>query len=236
MTHTYKPEWSDFYEEGLGPYLPLTSEQREIPVSGILPSGESALFDNRQLHDVRSEAPGFIGSGINMPFPYPNEDTAEEYAFVSGQTREQFPNQFSSDWWAASGLLKTYPHDGPVGYTDGNPAMNSSESGIFHWNSEQDPLATQPTQERTVVGWVVQDRGYKPVKFYTQDSVLKGSLFSNGEAIKQLAEENFDIFNNYIHHEHFPANIVGVGNILEIPFLSSYRQSLDIWNIYNLDN
>ena len=133
---------------------------------------------------------------------------------------------FSDEWWAASGIIKTYPAD-VVGYTSGNPAMNAQESGIFHWNSDVNPEIAQPTPERTIIGWVVPEGEERPIRFYTQDESLKGSKFSNGEEAKRLAREDFNIFNNYIHHQHMPDNATP-GETLNIPFLSSYRKSIDL--------
>tara|TARA_A100001515_G_scaffold144850_1_gene150345 strand:+ start:7518 stop:8249 length:732 start_codon:yes stop_codon:yes gene_type:complete len=237
MAHADKPQWSDFYENDpqLGPLLPLTSGQRVQLISGVLPSGESSFFDNRQLHSQRQETIGFKGSGINAPFPYPNQSTKNEFKFTtnldpsgasdSGED-SQFSEMFSDEWWAASGIIKTYPAD-VVGYTSGNPAMNAQESGIFHWNSDVNPEIAQPTPERTIIGWVVPEGEERPIRFYTQDESLKGSKFSNGEEAKRLAREDFNIFNNYIHHQHMPDNATP-GETLNIPFLSSYRKSIDL--------
>lgn len=218
MAHAYKPRWSDFYENDpkLGPLLPLTSGQKVQLVSGVLPSGESSFFDNRQLHSR--------GSGINTPFPYPNQSTKNEFKFTTNLN--PFSEMFSDEWWAASGIIKTYPAD-VVGYTSENPAMNAQESGIFHWNSDVNPEVTQPTPEKTVIGWVVPEGEDRPIRFYTQDESLKGSKFSNGEEAKRLAREDFNIFNNYIHHQHMPDNAIP-GETLNIPFLSSYRKSIDL--------
>lgn len=231
MTHAEKPQWSDFYNNDpkLGPLLPLTSGQKVQLVSGVLPSGESAFFDNRQLHSVRSEAPGFRGSGINAPFPYPNSDTGAEFAFVAGEDATLLPDKFSDEWWASSGIIKTYPAD-VVGYTSGNPAMNAQESGIFHWNSEVNPEIAQPTPEKTVIHWLVAEGQDRLTKSYTQDEALKGSKFSNGEEVKMLAREDFNIFNNYIHHQLMPDE-ADPGEKLNIPFLSSYRKVVDL-NVY----
>ena len=76
MPHT----WNDLYEAQdppLGPQLPLTSGQQHPVGSGVLPSGESNFQDVRQ---DRSLNPNFDGggSGINFPWPYPNEDTEDK--------------------------------------------------------------------------------------------------------------------------------------------------------------
>lgn len=110
MTHANpRPDWEDFYDEGLGPLLPLTSGQKVQYVSGVLPSGESNSFDFRQ-------------SGV--VFPYPNQGTEDEYAFTSDVNPEDFPDQFSSGWWDASGILKTY----------GEAPSGLRESGIFNFH------------------------------------------------------------------------------------------------------
>ena len=221
-----KPQWSDFYENDpqLGPLLPLTSGQKVQLVSGVLPSGESSFFDNRQLHSQRQETINFKGSGINAPFPYPNQSTKNEFKFTTNLN--PFSEMFSDEWWAASGIIKTYPAD-VVGYTFENPAMNAQESGIFHWNSDVNPEVTQPTPEKTVIGWVVPEGEDRPIRFYTQDETLKGSKFSNGEVVKRLAREDFNIFNDYIHHQLMPDE-ADPGETLNIPFLSSYRKSIDL--------
>jgi hypothetical protein len=231
MTHTTKNQWSDFYDNDpkLGPLLPLTSGQRVQLVSGVLPSGESALFDNRQLHSVRSEAPGFKGSGINAPFPYPNSSTKAEFAFVTGEDAALLPDKFSEDWWDASGILKTYP-------ASASTLIDSQQqSGIFHWNSDEADV-TQPSPEQVETEWAVPtnedgSRKRSPnIKFYTQDEQLKGSIFSNGEQVKRIAREDFKIFNNYIHHQLMPDN-EDPGKKVEIPFVSTYRVEID-WDIY----
>lgn len=109
------PTWDDFYNQGLGPRIPLSEQQRQQPVSGVLPSGEANMFDFRQQ-----------GSGINEPFPYPNLTTPDELAFESGADRTMFPDAFSDEWWMASGVVKTYPAD--------SGSTNERESGIFHFN------------------------------------------------------------------------------------------------------
>lgn len=109
------PTWGDFYNEGLGPNLPLSEQQRAQLPSGVLPSGEAGSFDFRQ-------------SGINEPFPYPNLTTPDEFAFESGADRTMFPGAFSDEWWEASGTIRTYPED------PGTPVDEERESGIFHFN------------------------------------------------------------------------------------------------------
>jgi hypothetical protein len=109
------PDWDDFYDEGLGPDLPLSAAARQQLPSGVLPSGEANSFDFRQH-----------GSGINSPFPYPNQNTPDELA---GITKTDFPDQFSDAWWQASGALKTYGPD------EGTLVDTEQESGIFHFNN-----------------------------------------------------------------------------------------------------
>lgn len=135
---TTKPDWSDFYNENLGPLLPLTENQRKIPVSGVLPSGEHGGFDNSQFHKVRSEAKEFIGSGINVPHPYPNINTPTEYAYSSGDITGKFTDQ----WWATSGIIKTYPS------SDGALSDKNRESGIFHYDIGTNRLGKLATSGR----------------------------------------------------------------------------------------
>jgi hypothetical protein len=111
MSASGTPEWNDFYDEGIGPSLPLSQAQRAQGPSGVLPSGEGGGFD-------------FAQSGINSPFPYPNENTPENLAFSDGATRADFPDQFDSDWWDVSGVIKTYgPEEGQL-----------ADSGVFNFN------------------------------------------------------------------------------------------------------
>lgn len=207
MTHTNKVDWDDFYYASgdgiepntLGPLLPLSDEQQAIPISGVLPSGESAYFDQSQLHKQRNEAAGFKGSGINAPFPYPNLETADEYAFVSGQTRTQFPDQFSDDWWDASGILKTYGSD------DGTLVDPVRQSGIFHRNGAKSlvrPLFVE---------------GLRNVPF--------SGILSNGEEIASRQITDFKIFNPFILDVRVPRNEVNpaAGKLVQIPYLSTTR-------------
>tara|TARA_Y100000114_G_scaffold157265_1_gene188601 strand:- start:3411 stop:4049 length:639 start_codon:yes stop_codon:yes gene_type:complete len=192
------------------PNIPLTETERsmEFYPSGVLPSGESAYFDNSQLH---SPWQPFGISGINTPYPYPNRDpslgpiTADEYVYTSGAiSSKTHPTMFDAEWWDSSGIIKTYPAD-IVGYTNGNPAMNVDESGIFHWNSELREGVQQPSAPK--------------------DPILKGSLFSNGELSKAGQIEDFKIFNPYVHH--YRVN----NNLIRIPYVSTFDVSLD-WNAY----
>jgi hypothetical protein len=108
--------------------------------------------------------------------------------------------------------------------------MNAQESGIFHWNSEVNPEIARPTPEKTVIHWLVAEGQDRLTKSYTQDEALKGSKFSNGEEVKMLAREDFNIFNDYIHHQLMPDE-ADQGETLNIPFLSSYRKVVDL-NVY----
>lgn len=110
------PTWDDFYNEGLGPQIPLSEVQRALGPSGVLPSGEANSFDFRQQ-----------GSGINQDYPYPNLTTSDDLAFESDADRATFPDAFSDEWWAASGVVKTYPE------SSGALADDERESGIFHF-------------------------------------------------------------------------------------------------------
>lgn len=125
MTHAYKPKWSDFAAISGGPILPLTENQKTIPVSGVLPSGESGLLDDVQSRKVRGESPQHVNSGINVPYPYPNLTTAREYAYTSD---DNTVGKFSDAWWEASGIIKTYPAD------DGLLVDRNRQSGILHYN------------------------------------------------------------------------------------------------------
>lgn len=98
--------WDDFYDAGLGPDLPLDETQSAQLVSGVLPSGEGNSFDFGQRYESRVESRANQGEGINKPFPYPNESTADEYANPSGQN-----NTFDAKYWEASGIFKTRQED-----------------------------------------------------------------------------------------------------------------------------
>lgn len=128
------PNWEDFYNEGIGPNLPLGQAQRVQGPSGVLPSGEGGGFDFRQ-------------SGINHPYPYPNLNTPDEFAFPSGTTRADFPDQFSSGWWNVSGVLKTYGPD------EGTLVDSERESGIFHFND----LLSRFSNSQAVSGKQISD-------------------------------------------------------------------------------
>lgn len=130
------PTWDNFYNEGLGPKLPLSAAARTQGVSGVLPSGESNSLDFEQQ-----------GTAINEPFPYPNTDTPENKAFPSGQSRSQFPNQFSDAWWAASGVVKTYGPD------QGTLVDEERESGVFHFSE----LLSQFSNAQDVVAKQIDD-------------------------------------------------------------------------------
>lgn len=99
MTHAFpRPSWNDFAPT-YGPYLPLNDTQRsyDSTPSGILPSGEEALFDSLQDRNVNQ------GFGINYPYPYPNLETDPQLAQLSGEP----PRVFDSEYWEKSGVLRT---------------------------------------------------------------------------------------------------------------------------------
>lgn len=103
MTH----EWKDFHPND-GPLLPLGSGQQVQLISGVMPSGEGHFLDHEQSREINPTV-GAGGSGINHPFPHPNPTTPDDEAFLSQEDPLAFPDQFSDDWWEASGILKTYP-------------------------------------------------------------------------------------------------------------------------------
>lgn len=147
MTHTNKPSWSDFADEDLGPILPLTDSQMSIPISGILPSGEAGNFDTIQSHNIRGEAQNLQGSGINVPYPYPNSTTDRKYAYTSDDTTT---GKFTSGWWEESGILKTYPSD------DGQLIDETRESGIFHYDGPKSAFSNgEQVKERQISDFTI---------------------------------------------------------------------------------
>jgi len=71
--------WQDFFDEGLGPSLPLSAEQQQQLVSGVLPSGESNMFDFAQQN-----------TAINKKFPDPaNDEDRYDVVFTSGEQIEE---------------------------------------------------------------------------------------------------------------------------------------------------
>jgi hypothetical protein len=94
------PSWSDFSNQGLGPELPLSQQQRTQLPSGVLPSGEAGGLDLAQF-----------GKEINKDYPYPNSSTPQELSSIRIGSGTPASQKFSDDWWAASGILKTYPED-----------------------------------------------------------------------------------------------------------------------------
>ena len=131
MAHAYKPRWSDFYENDpkLGPLLPLTSGQKVQLVSGVLPSGESSFFDNRQLHSR--------GSGINTPFPYPNQSTKNEFKFTTNLN--PFSEMFSDEWDYAT--ESHYTKDwviSPDEYIEEQMDSNDLLDFLFYYFSDKD--------------------------------------------------------------------------------------------------
>jgi hypothetical protein len=184
----------------------------DTPPSSILPSSEAHFFDIVQAHRVRTDLFATIPSeyprsGINYPHPYPNERTVQQnpyLAFTSGYLASylddgSFDQMFTEEWWDESGILKTYPPIAISGFERNNPAMNSYNSGIFHWNSEV-------------------RKGFEN----SDPPVLKGSLFSNGEIAKSQQIDDFTIFNNYFHQEFIDNEPV------EIPYISTYKVSIDL--------
>ena len=130
MTH----EWKDFYPDD-GPFLPLGLGQQAQPISGVMPSGEGHFLDHEQSREVN-----FGGSGINYPFPHPNQETPDNEAFLSQEDPSAFPDQFSEDWWEASGVVKTYPEDPGTGPHVGGSLFNASGLEIPFSNSQEAQL------------------------------------------------------------------------------------------------
>lgn len=199
--------WNDFNlaSPSLGPPLPLTSGQRVMPTSGILPSGEAGFFDNEQDRSLNPtiglgvDNSEKVGSGINYPFPYPNTETLDKFKYPSGDFYSEFYasgflEQFSSGWWEESGIFKTYgptPHRGEL-VDDQWP---KSGSGIAHPYGLQSP-------------------------------------FSNAPRSKENSINDFTVFNPYIHHEKVPSTFsTENSNSLQIPYLSTYKVSID-WDAY----
>ena len=123
MTHANpRPEWNDFAPED-GTTFPVNQSLSDHP-SGILPSGESNFYDIRQSHVLEG------GSGINSIFPYPNENTAKEFADVSGVPLETHTDEH----WEVSGVIRTYASEGEI-------PVNALESGIFSKEGEVSPFS-----------------------------------------------------------------------------------------------
>ena len=136
MTH----EWKDFHPDD-GPLLPLGSGQQVQLVSGVMPSGEGHFFDHRQSREIN---PTIYtgGSGINYPFPHPNQETPDNEAFLSQEDPSAFPDQFSEDWWEANGVVKTYPED---------PGTDLHVGGsVFNANGLEIPFSSGNSQEAQV--------------------------------------------------------------------------------------
>jgi hypothetical protein len=88
------------------------------------------------------------GTAINRPFPYPNTNTLDNKAFPSDHSRSQFPDQFSNDWWAVSGIVETY---GP-----NNATLYNNEAGIFHFNGQLSQFSnTQNAAAGQVQGFTI---------------------------------------------------------------------------------
>ena len=111
--------WQDFADAGDGPDLPLDDSQTALPVSGLLPSGEGGGFDYSQTHALRLEAREVLNSGINQPYPYPNQSTDDEYA-----NSDDNEYAFDDKYWEVSGILKTGgPTEGEI-----------KDTGVFNFN------------------------------------------------------------------------------------------------------
>jgi len=147
MTHW----WKDFYlaipTGTMGPFLPLTPNQQAMPVSGVLPSGESGFLDDLQ-HRSGNGSVGSFGSGINYPFPFPNVATANALKYPSGDFYAElyssfFSNRFTPEWWEESGILNTYgptPHIANL-VEDARPKVGS---GTLHPRGFQSPFSNAP--------------------------------------------------------------------------------------------
>jgi hypothetical protein len=129
------PTWNDFYSEGLGPQLPLSAAQRQSTASGVLPSGEGGGFDYIQDRTVRGESEGDRGSGINQPFPYPNEDTEASF---------KLDGAYTTEWWDASGIIKTAGPDGGELYDPENESSVLGFNGLSsNFSNSQDIVEAQ---------------------------------------------------------------------------------------------
>lgn len=127
------PTWDDFFQEGLGPQLPITEAQRQLGPSGVLPSGEQGGFDFTQDRTVRTESPSDVGSGINQPFPYPNENTEAQF---------KLDGTYTDEWWAASGILKTSaPSEGEL--YDDEKSVFSFDGLVSNFSNSQDIVDDQ---------------------------------------------------------------------------------------------
>jgi len=132
------PTWDDFFQEGLGPQLPLTSGQRVPPIFGVLPSGEGGGFDYGQDRSQRIESPNNVGYGINVPFPYPNEETSEQF---------KLDGAYTTEWWAVSGIVKTY------GEQSGQLYDEETQKSIFSF----DGLASNFSNSQDIVEAQIED-------------------------------------------------------------------------------
>jgi len=230
MTHANKINWNDFYASGIGPELPLSAEQvKQQKPSGILPSGEANFFDVRQSHNTRYETAsskvvineedsttvrhngGSSPSGINIPFPYPNLTTQDKYAFPSGQTREDFPDQFSPEWWDASGILKTYGPDG-IGLSGKAPIPSKPahprQSGIFHFIGDSGRFSASGEFQR---------KNTELDPFSSEEDPLGRYEQFNRKLTPYL-------FNPYIHHERGPASLDKKSRkVVKVPYIADYQ-------------
>jgi hypothetical protein len=121
MTHTQRPEWDDFAPED-GTIFPVNQSLSDFP-SGILPSGESNFYDTGQSHVENG------GSGINYKFPYPDENTAHEFAHPSGEPS----GLYNEEHWATSGVIITRDKE--------EGSVNSQQSGVFAMSGEFSPFS-----------------------------------------------------------------------------------------------
>jgi hypothetical protein len=148
MTHWWKDFNLAIPSGTMGPWLPLTANQQEMPISGVLPSGEVGFFDFRQDRAV-NPTPWSNGSGINSPFPFPNVNTIDEHKypmndFYSSFYAQYFASQFSDEWWAVSGILNTY------GASEGNLVDDrrpKSGKGSIHPYGFQSPFSNAPASK-----------------------------------------------------------------------------------------
>ena len=134
MTH----EWKDFHPDD-GPLLPLGPGQQAQPISGVMPSGEGHFLDHEQSREINPTIYDG-GSGINYPFPHPNQETPDNEAFLSQEDPSASPDQFSEEWWEASGAVKTYPENPGAGLHVDGGVFNASELEVPSSNSQETQL------------------------------------------------------------------------------------------------
>lgn len=136
----------------------------------------------------------------------------------SHSVRAEAPNKIGS------GINTPYPY--PNIQTSPQYAYLSGEnpSGKFtnDWWEESGILKTYPPDD----GFLVDPVNQSGIFHYNGSS----GIFSNGESVKSKQIQDFVIFNNYIHHQRMPSNSTN-GDILSIPYISTFRKSID-WNPY----